>query len=163
MAWRQEDVALFAQFLLNDVSPAKGVNDPVEISRYWNSGLYFNDGRPKHPAVKAFRLPFWAESRTLAGDDVVVLFGQVRPNFARERVEVEMSAPDGTWIPIQTYETRASGDPACDTETSFLTDTEGFYLRLAPYQRPAAYRARWIKDDGTAEYGVSVPVGAPVP
>jgi len=162
MAWRQEDVALFAQFLLNDITPPEDTNDPLEISRNWNSGLYFHDGRPK-PAVKAFRVPFWAESRTLAGNDVVVLFGQVRPNAGRERVDVERRAPDGTWVPIQTYETRTAGDPACDTDTSFLTDLEGFYLRLAPYQGPARYRARWIKADETTEHGVSVRVGAPQP
>jgi len=161
MTWKQQDVALFAQFLLNDIEPPPGTNDPLEISRNWNSGLYFHDGRPK-PAVKAFRFPFWAESRSLAGNDVVVLFGQVRPNSERERVEVEMRTPDGTWIPIQTRETRTAGGPAaCDVETSFLTDPEGFYLRLAPYERPARYRARWIKSDGTSEYGVSVAVGPP--
>ena len=48
-------------------------------------------------------------------------------------------------------------------ETTFLTDPEGFYLRLAPYQRPARYRARWIKEDGTSEHGVSVAVGPPQP
>jgi hypothetical protein len=45
-------------------------------------------------------------------------------------------------------------------ETSFLTDPEGFYLRLAPYEGPARYRARWIREGGTSEYGVSVAVRA---
>ena len=55
-------------------------NDPIEASRDWHSGLYFHDGRPKEPAVQAFKIPFWAEARSLAGQDVVVLFGQVRPS-----------------------------------------------------------------------------------
>ena len=160
MAWKQRNVALFAQFLLNDIEPPPDTNDPLEIARGWNSGLHFHDGRPK-PAARAFTFPFWAESRSVAGSDVVVLFGQVRPNSDRERVEVEMRTRGGTWIPIETYETRTAGDPACDTETSFLTDLEGFYLRLAPYERPTRYRARWIREDGTAEYAASVAVSRP--
>ena len=75
-----------------------------------------------------------------------------------------MRAPDGTWAPVPTYETRTAGDFNCGEEaTSFLTDAEGFYLRIAPYQGPATYRARWIKADGKSEYGVTVPVGPPVP
>ena len=160
MTWRQQDVSLFAQFLMNDIGPRPGMNDPLEIARDWNSGLYFRNGRRK-PAVKAFKLPFWAETRTLEGHDVVVLFGQVRPNVGRERVRVEMRDPDGSWVPIQTYETRTSGDLDCDTDTSFVTDAAGSYLRLAPYQRPTQYRARWIKGDGTTERTVSVAVRHP--
>jgi hypothetical protein len=162
MTWKQDDVALFAQFLMNDIGRSPGRDDPLEIAQNWNSGLYFQDGRPK-PAVDAFKLPFWAESRTLQGNDVVVLFGQVRPNVGRERIEVEMRAPDGSWVPVQNYEGRPAGDPDCDADTSFLTDTEGFYLRLAPYQGPGRYRARWIKDDGTTERTVDVRVGRPRP
>ena len=68
---------------------------------------------------------------------------------------------DGGWIPIQSYETRPPADAPCGPDTtSFLTDTEGSYLRVAAYQGPATYRARWIKFDGTSEYGVTVPVRA---
>ena len=165
LAWQREDVTSFAQFLMNDIGPPPDAgNDPVENSRNWQSGLYFHDGRAKQQAVQAFRVPFWAEARSLAGNDVVVLFGQVRPSEGRKRMEVEMKAPDGTWIPIQTYETRPAGDTTCGADTtSFLTDTEGFYLRIAPYQGPATYRARWIKTDGTSEYGVTIPVRPPEP
>jgi hypothetical protein len=163
LAWKQQDISMFAQFLLRDIPPPPGAeNDPVEASRDWHSGLYFHDGRPKEPAVQAFKVPFWAESQSLAGRDVVVLFGQVRPTSGRKQIEVQMRGPDGAWIPTQTYETRAAGDLTCGPDsTSFLTDAEGFYQRLAPYQGPAAYRARWIKTDGKSEYGVAVPVGPP--
>ncbi len=165
LAWRQGDVASFAQFLMNDIGPpADAGNDPVAKSRDWQSGLYFHDGRAKQHAVQAFKVPFWAEARSLAGQDVVVVFGQVRPSEGRKRMEVQMHAPDGTWIPVQTYETRPAGDSSCGTDmTSFLTDTEGFYLRVAAYQGPATYRARWIRTDGTSEYGVTVPVRPPAP
>ena len=70
-----------------------------------------------------------------------------------------MHAPDGTWIPVQTYETRPAGDFNCDSNTtSFLTDAEGTYLRAAPYEGPATYRARWIKGNGKSEYGVTITV-----
>ena len=162
MAWRQQDVASFAQFLMNDIStPSEGSR--LERSRDWQSGLYFSDGRPK-PAAQAFKVPFWAEARSVAGSDVVVFFGQVRPSAGRKRIEVEVRAPDGTWVPIQTYETRYSGDYDCGEETaSFLTDGHGVYQRIAPYQGPAAYRARWIKADGKSEYGVTMRVRAPGP
>jgi hypothetical protein len=165
LAWRQRDVASFAQFLMNDIAPPPGAgNDPGENARNWQSGLYFYDGRAKQQAVQAFRVPFWAEARSLAGQDVVVLFGQVRPGEGRQRMEVEMKAPDGSWIPIQSYETRPAADAPCGPDTtSFLTDTEGSYLRVAAYQGPATYRARWIKLDGTSEYGVTVPVRAVEP
>ena len=165
LAWQQQDISMFAQFLLNDIAPPPGAeNDPEEVSRDWHSGLYFHDGRPKEPAVQAFKMPFWAESRSLAGQDVVVLFGQVRPSEGRKRIEIEMRGADRTWIPIQTYETRPAGDVTCGSEmTSFLTDSEGFFQRVAPYEGPTFYRARWIKTDGTTEYGVSIRVGPPEP
>ena len=149
---------MFAQFQLNDVAPPAGARGPVGRSRDWQTGLYFNDGRPK-PAAEAFRVPFWAEADSVAGTDLVVLFGQVRPNSGRKRIEIETRAPDGTWIPVQTYETRPAGDFNCGSNTtSFLTDAEGTYLRAAPYQGPATYRARWIKGNGKSEYGVTITV-----
>ena len=158
LAWKQEDVSMFAQFQLNDVAPPAGARGPVGQSRDWQTGLYFNDGRPK-PAAQAFRVPFWAEGDSVAGTELVVLFGQVRPNSGRKRIEIEMHAPDGTWIPVQTYETRPAGDFNCDSNTtSFLTDAEGTYLRAAPYEGPATYRARWIKGNGKSEYGVTITV-----
>jgi len=158
LAWKQQDVSLFAQFLLNDVEPPEGAKGPIEESADWQTGLYFNNGEPK-PAVQAFKMPFWAEKQLLPGGEFVALFGQVRPNSGRKRMEVEMQGPNDTWIPVQTYETRPAGDPNCGSDTtSFLTDVEGFFLRITPYQGRATYRARWIKADGKSEYGVPIPV-----
>ena len=164
LAWRQNDVSTFAQFLLNDIGPPPGADTPIEASKDWHSGLYFHDGRPKPEAVQAFKLPFWAESRSVAGRDLVVFFGQVRPSTGRQRVELEMRGPNDTWVPVTSYDARPPDNFLCGDETTgFLTDTQGFYLRLAPYERRARYRARWLRADGKSEYGVTVPVGRPDP
>ena len=162
LAWRQPDVAAFAQFLLHDLPPPTDARTEVEASRDWNSGLYFHDGRAKEPAVQAFKMPFWAEARWFAGQQVVVLFGQIRPTAGRKRAEIEMRGPDGVWRPARSLDTRASGDSSCGSQaTTFLTDDEGFFLRVAPYEGRATYRARWIKADGRSEWGVPITVGAP--
>jgi hypothetical protein len=159
-AWRQENVTSFAQFLVNDIGPPKGAR-PVERAGNFQTGLYFHDGRPK-PAVQAFKLPFWAESRSLAAGDVVVLFGQVRPDTGNRQIEIEVKGPNDTWLPVHTYETRpASGYTCGEDETVFLTDSEGFYLRVVPYQGRATYRARWIRADGKSEYSIPVRTGDP--
>lgn len=165
LAWRQPDVAMFAQFLLNDIPPPPDAADAIEASIDWHTGLYFHDGSAKHAAVQAFKLPFWAEARSIAGHDVVALFGQVRPDAGRKRAEIQTRGPDGVWRAIRSLETRPTADESCgdSNATEFLTDAEGFYLRVVPYEGRAAYRARWIKADGSSEYGVPVTVGAPSP
>jgi hypothetical protein len=164
MAWRQPEVAQFAQFLLYDISPPLGGRDDPEVaSESWQTGLYFFDGRPKQPALQAFKLPFWAEShRFESGYEGVVFFGEVRPEPGRQQVEVERRGSDGTWRPIQTYETREAGDVWCDSRsTTFFTDVEGVFFRLAPHVGAGQYRMRWIKPNGRVVYGVSIRVGAP--
>jgi hypothetical protein len=164
LAWRRPEVRSFAQFLLNDTGPPPGARPgSPEAMSDWQTGLYFENGRAK-PAAQAFKLPFWAEARTVADQDVVVLFGQVRPTTGRKRVAVEMRDPSGIWRPIRSLETRTGGDGACGRDTTdFLTDAEGFYLRLAPYRGPATYRMRWIKGNGRSEYGEPIAVDAPRP
>jgi hypothetical protein len=163
MAWRQHSIAGFAQFLLNDIPPPRNAKSKVEASRDWHTGLYFYDGRPK-PAVQAFKIPFWAEARHFAGQDVVVLFGQLRAATGRARAQVEVRGEDGLWRAIRSVETRTTTDTSCgDSQTTeFVTDDEGFFLRIVPYEGPLAYRTRWIKADGKSELGVPVKVGAPV-
>lgn len=162
MAWSQPDVASFAQFLLNDIPPPEG-SSGVEASANWQSGLYFHDGRAK-PAVRAFKLPFWAEAREVGGEDVVVAFGQVRPPDGAQQVRIETLWSDGRWRPVRSLETRpAATDPTCAGSETFMTDEEGFFLRLVPYEGELSYRARWIKADGSSEHGVPVTVGRPDP
>ncbi len=116
--------------------PARS-NDPEEASRDWHSGLYFHDGRPKEPAIQAFKIPFWAEARSLAGQDVVVLFGQVRPTTAASRWRSRCAAPTAPGSRSRPTRHAQRATPRVAQEaTSFLTDTEGFYQRIAPYQGP---------------------------
>ncbi|HYI99013.1 MAG TPA: hypothetical protein VEX36_04950 [Thermoleophilaceae bacterium] len=151
LAWKRQDVSSFAQFLLNDNSRTSD----------WNSGLYFHDGRAK-PAVQAFKVPFWAEYASVAGRDVVLLFGQVRPGQGRKRIEVELRGADGEWHAVKTYETRTEGDYDCgEDSTPFLTDAEGFFLRVVPYFGRARYRARWVRNSGASQYTVPIPVRQP--
>jgi hypothetical protein len=75
-----------------------------------------------------------------------------------------MQGTDGIWHPIESLETRATGDGPCGRDTNdFLTDTEGFYLRLASYAGPMTYRGRWLKSNGRSEYGEPITVGLPQP
>ena len=162
MAWRQPGIASFAQFLLHDIPPPEEEATPEEVSRDWHSGLYFHDGRAK-PAVQAFKMPFWAEARTFPGQDVVMLFGQVRPGGGNKRVEIEARGPDGIWRAVRTLETRTGSTPACEDSqaTAFVTDPHGFFLRIAAYEGKLAYRARWIRADGSSERSVPIRVGEP--
>ena len=162
MAWRQADVASFAQFLLHDIPPPEGAATAEEVSRDWHSGLYFYDGRAK-PAVQAFRMPFWAEARTFPGQDVVMLFGQIRPGGGSKRVEIERRGPDGAWRAVSTLESRPGSTPSCSESdaTAFVTDPHGFFLRIAPYEGALRYRARWIRADASSERSVPIRVGEP--
>jgi hypothetical protein len=157
LAWRRDDTASFAQFLLQDIGPDPRARpgSPAQWRSY-QTGLTFEDGREK-PALQAFKLPFWVEAHALAGREVVVAFGQVRPGRGRHRVAIEALGTDGVWRTIGTLEGRTAADRACDGEsTEFLTDPEGFYLRALPYEGPLSYRPRWTRPDGGVEYGVPI-------
>ena len=122
---------------------------PVEASRDWHSGLYFHDGRAK-PAVQAFKIPFWAEARWFAGQHVVVLFGQVRPERRPQAGRDRDARARRHVAPGPDLETRPAGDLSCGSRRRpFLTDAQGFFLRVVPYEGRLTYRARWIKADGT--------------
>lgn len=164
LAWQRPDTAMFAQFLLNDIGP--DTRAPASSAAHWRSyqtGLYFQDGSPK-PAAQAFKLPFWIEARRVAGQELLIAFGQVRPGEGRQRVVIETRGEDGAWRQLESLETRSAADETCDTRAGeFLTDASGFYLRAAPYDGQLTYRPRWIRGDGGSEYGVPVSVGEPLP
>lgn len=162
LAWRRGDTRMFAQFLLNDIGP-----DPRYPAgsgrrwRDWQSGLYYHDGTPK-PALQGFRMPFWAETEHVAGQDLVLAFGQIRPAAGQQTVTLEVQRPDGRWTETRSVDTRLAADRTCESEgRSFLTDREGFYLRALPAGGTLTYRPRWTRTDGSVEYGVPVTVSGP--
>jgi hypothetical protein len=152
LAWRNPDTRMFAQFLFQDIA------DP----RSYQTGLLFPDGRSK-PALQAFKLPFWAQAQESNGQPYVLAWGQVRPERGAQSVALEVQHPDGTWHTIPSVPANPNPDgrncPAQDEQ--FLTDENGFYLRVLPYQGIVSYRARWMRSDGGTDYAPPVTVGAP--
>jgi hypothetical protein len=156
LAWRNPDVRMFAQFLFQDIA------DP----RSYQTGLLYPDGRDK-PALQAFKLPFWAEAHAAAGQQPFVLaWGQVRPGSGSQTVGLEVQGGDGVWRAVPSFAAGPGSSDGRDCPTdqeSFLTDEDGFYLRALPYQGIVAYRARWTRPDGGAEYAPPITVGVPAP
>jgi hypothetical protein len=152
LAWRNPDTRMFAQFLFQDIA------DP----RSYQTGLLFPDGRSK-PALQAFKLPFWAQAQEANGQTYVLAWGQVRPERGAQSVALEVQHPDGTWHTVPSVAANPNPDgrscPAQDEQ--FLTDENGFYLRVLPYQGIVSYRARWMRSDGGTDYAPPVTVGAP--
>jgi len=88
LAWQRPDVRMFSQFLVRDIGPVLRFA-PGSAARFrdFQTGLFDFRGRAK-PAVRAFRVPFWAYRD---GADAV-LFGQVRPGNAKHQVRIEREA-----------------------------------------------------------------------
>lgn len=158
LAWQRGDTRMFAQFLLQDIGPSPVPEGSPRRWSDWQSGLYSHEGAAK-PALQGFKLPFHAEVTQVAGRNVVLLFGQVRPGDGRQQVVVETLGDDGVWREIESLEARAPGATCGEASAAFLTDRSGFYVRAVPYEGALSYRPRWTRPDGGAEHGVSVAVG----
>ncbi|MEA2285047.1 MAG: hypothetical protein QOJ21_1090 [Solirubrobacteraceae bacterium] len=88
LAWRDPRVRLLAQYVWTDEPSGGG-------KRYtgWQSGLRFNDRRPK-PALANFDNPVWADLPR------GIVWGQVRPG-ADHQVQVQRRMPgSGVWEPV---------------------------------------------------------------
>ena len=152
LAWLNPDVRTFAQFLLRDVTGPHP----------YATGLLFADGSAK-PALQAFKLPFWAQAEQRNGQPFVLAWGQVRPGSGSQRVELQALGGDSVWRTIPSVPATPGDGRDCPADQQqFLTDSDGFYLRAVPYQGAVAYRARWTRPDGSADYSIPVTVGAPV-
>jgi Cellulase (glycosyl hydrolase family 5) len=159
LAWKDPSTRMFAQFELRDVDPTTGRRAHFsKASRaYWadyQSGLYYDDGRPK-PAATAFQLPFWAQREQQGAGQAVMLWGMVRPGKDRRVVRFERRDPaTGAWTPVQTY------GPACAIEpAASYTDTAGVVTAFVPWVGPSTYRMSWLRPDDTWLPGAPVAVG----
>jgi hypothetical protein len=153
LAWRNPDTRMFAQFLFQDIA------DPHS----YQTGLLFPDGRSK-PALQAFKLPFWAQAQQSNGQTYVLAWGQVRPDRGPQSVALEVQRPDGSWHTIPSIQAGPNPSRDCPVQDEqFLTDENGFYLRILPYQGVLTYRARWMRSDGGTDYAPPITVGVPTP
>lgn len=105
IAWANPRVISQTQFLLRDVKPIAG--RPLSSKSAWRtyqSGLYYNNGKPK-PSAAAYRFPFLV-SPIARGEDgrlVYVLWGQARfrPNSVADTLYVQhRAAGTKSWVTI---------------------------------------------------------------
>ena len=163
-AWRDPNTLMFAQFELRDVNPATGrrATASKRSRAYWadyQSGLYYYDGRAK-PSATAFEMPFWAQHIQRAGQDVVLLWGMVRPGQHHRFVRFERQNPNtGAWNPINTY-----GLACLPRQPELLTDSAGVVTGTAPWVGAGSYRMSWLRpDDNTWIPGIPVAVDQATP
>ena len=148
LAWRDPDVRMFAQFLLQDIGPDESAAEPSP-QRWadYQSGLITHDGLPK-PSLNAFKLPFWVERAvTDDGTEGLMAFGQVRPGTGPRQMVIEVLSPDGAWVATPSLPVRhASPDEDCAT---FASDPQGFFNRFIRLRDGGhTLRAVWQRLDG---------------
>jgi hypothetical protein len=79
-------------------------------------------------------------------------------------VALEVQRPDGSWHAIPSIQANPNPSRNCPVQDEqFLTDENGFYLRILPYQGVLTYRARWMRSDGGTDYAPPITVGVPTP
>lgn len=159
LAWRQPEVRMFPQFLLQDIGPDRA--QPVTSAARWDgfqTGLFHHDGRAKRDVLQGFRLPFHVEVVTdERGRREVFAFGQVRPASGQQRVELQRLDPREGWTPEASLPAIAvSGDEGCG---DFLTDPHGYYARRLLFRGPERYRVVWRPADGGMEASPPLELG----
>jgi hypothetical protein len=94
----------------------------------WQSGLRFDDGRPK-PALTIFPNPFYAQVKR--GSKKVRLWGQVRPGTSWTITLEKFNA--GAWVALKTVQ----------------TDAFGYWSQRLPLTGKATYRFSYVRDGVT--------------
>ena len=162
LAWRQPEVRMFAQFLLEDIGP--DTSKPAGSAARWadyQTGLFHHDGRPKRSVVQAFRVPFWVETVEQPGNGTrTVAFGQVRPGPGLQNVVIQRRDHLGRWI-VEASLRLLSGRPLGPARTGFPTHADGTFLRELPYRAGGTYRAVWLRGDRLTRVSQEITVGAP--
>ncbi|MEV4423558.1 hypothetical protein AB0L40_26855 [Patulibacter sp. NPDC049589] len=124
IAWNHPRVQMLAQYEWLDEGDGSVRVDPSG----WQSGLYFQDGRPK-PIAQAFPNPIFGYRTVRAG----TIWGQVRTATGAMPVRLERSS-GGAW---RTYRT-------------VTTDAHGAFLARVPRASRARYRYVYVSPvDGT--------------
>jgi hypothetical protein len=156
LAWATPGTRMLGQFLLRDLEPGGSGGRPGS-RQYWSelqSGLLFADGRPK-PAAAAYKLPFYAQTASMGGRRVVLLFGQVRGAGPWQTVRVQRRDPHtGGWVAVRT-----AGATCGENRADFLTDDGGTFLRTARFEGAGSYRLTWLDPNGGQMTGIEAPVG----
>jgi hypothetical protein len=161
LAWRQPEVKMFAQFLLEDIGP--DASKPSGSAARWadyQTGLYHHDGDAKNAVLQGFRLPFFVQNvRDALGVSHTVAFGQVRPGLGEQTVVIQRRV-GLRWIVDASLRLLATGTlgPA---RTGFATDADGFFHRQLSYRPDGTYRAIWMRGERLARLSQEVTVGAP--
>jgi hypothetical protein len=160
LARRVPGVRTFAQFMLRDVETtaavdalARGIGRRIVGS--WQSGLYFEDGRPK-PAARSFALTLMAGRVPSRPRGELILWGHVRPVHRVVRARVERLRA-GAWRAVPTRP-RPRAAPA----VTFATATDGSFSRRLPGRAPRSgrFRLAWLTPEGRWEPGPAQPVQA---
>ena len=131
LAYSNPRIASQTQFLLRDVAPVKGVKRGTKP--YWftyQSGLYFNDDRPK-PSAIGYYMPFLVNP---AGAGAADVWGQLRfrpnalPPGAQDSVQIQhRAAGSQDWVNV--------GDPIV------VTNSMGYYTGRVQYAGRGHLRA----------------------
>ena len=165
LAWRDDHVVSFSQFLLRDTRTAETLalrartgNASAELSGTWTTGLERQNGSPK-PALSMFRSPVVARiiSRRFprpvaaplslspfpAPADLIEVWGRTRPITAPTLVQVQSSGP---------------GPPAFGVIRDATTDRNGIFdVRVAlPAVAASAVRFQWLDPAGGWQLSPSV-------
>ena len=139
IAYANPRVLTQTQFLLRDAAPLRKYTKGTK--RYWftyQSGLFFNNGKPK-PAAGAYTFPFMAIPIGKAADGKTndLIWGQLRfrPNSKSDLVFVQYKPSDGSsdWTNL--------GDPLT------AGPPRNFFVGLREIPGPGQLRAVWIGSD----------------
>jgi hypothetical protein len=169
LAWRDQQVASFSQFLLRDSLTAQTLalrartgNPRAYIGGTWTTGLEREDGAPK-PALAMFRSPVvarildasdpaasWLTSSPAgAPTELIEVWGRVRPATAPTPVQVEV---------------QDDGSASFRTAATAMTDQNGVFDTAIAIASgvPAQVRFQWSAAGVTQTSPSVVPISFPV-
>jgi hypothetical protein len=148
LARRVPGVRTFPQFLLRDVQTAAAVAALAvgighRIQGSWQSGLFFEDGRPK-PAAESFPYTLLAGRSPGRRERELVLWGHVRPAQQPVRVRIERWS-GGQWSAVPTTTPSGSG-----AGVTFVSAPDGSFSRRLPGLAPrrGRFRLAWLTAEG---------------